>query len=88
MIENIIAKTPQEMEQEMENESLKLNEFVEIKETDDHLTHLLTMGDRIETEAQIVHKMQHMEAYSISGQQSVQPQGNGQLVSQAMGQLG
>ena len=66
VIENIISKTPQEMEQEMENELLKKNIFVEIKETDDHLTHLLTMGDRIETEAQIVHKMQHMEAYSTS----------------------
>lgn len=88
VIENIIAKTPQEMEQELENESLKKNIPVDIKETDDHLTHLLTLGDRLDTEAQIAHKMAHMEAYSTSGQQSVQPQGNGQMVSQAMGQLG
>ena len=88
VIENIIAKTPQEMVQELENESLKKNIFVEINETDDHLTHLLTMGDRILTEAQIVHKMQHMEAYSTSGQQSMQQAGNGQIASQAMAQLG
>ena len=87
VVENIIAKTPQEMEQEMENEMLKKNIFVEIKETDDHLTHLLTMGDSILTEAQIMHKMAHMTAYSESGQQSVAPEGNGQIVSQAMGQL-
>ena len=87
VVENIIAKTPQEMEQEMENEMLKKNIFVEIKETDDHLTHLLTMGDSVLTEAQIMHKMAHMTAYSESGQQSVAPEGNGQIVSQAMGQL-
>lgn len=68
VVENIVAKTPQEMEQEMENALLKMNQYVDIKPTDDHLTHLLTMGDEILTEAQVLHKMAHMKAYSESGQ--------------------
>lgn len=86
IVDSIIAKTPQEMLQEMENESLKKNIPVDIQETDDHLTHLLTMGDNILTEAQIVHKMAHMEAYIATPQQ--QPWGDAQIASQAMAQLG
>jgi hypothetical protein len=42
-LELLVNKTPEEMKQEMENEILKLNKYVEISPTDDHLTHLVVL---------------------------------------------
>lgn len=68
VIENIVAKTPQEMEQEMENEMLKKNMYVDIKPTDDHMTHLLCIPTTAEydNEATALHRLAHMRAYSES----------------------
>lgn len=85
-IELMVNKTPEEMKQEIENEILKLNKFVEIEQTDDHLTHLIVLWEDLQNEAQIMHKMAHMQAYSASRQQ--QPVGNWQLANQAMAQIG
>lgn len=82
----MVNKTPEQMKQEIENEILKLNKFVDIEPTDDHLTHLIALWEDLTNEAQIMHKMAHMQAYSSSAQQ--QPAGNEQLANQAVAQIG
>lgn len=85
-LELIVNKSPEEMKQEIENELLKAGQFVEINPTDDHLAHLITLGEDLDNEAQILHKMMHMQAYA-QNQQALQQQGNGQIANQAMAQV-
>lgn len=85
-LELIVNKSPEEMKQEIENELLKAGQFVEINQTDDHLAHLITLGEDLDNEAQILHKMMHMQAYA-QNQQALQQQGNGQIANQAMAQI-
>lgn len=86
-IDLIINKSPEEMKQQTENEILKLNKYVPVDVTDDHLAHLITLWDDLQNEAQIIHKAEHMRAYSVSAQQQQQsPMGN-QMVAQSIWQI-
>ena len=66
----MVSKSPQELKQLTENEILRLNKFVPTDPTDDHLAHIITMGDEFMNEAQIIHRMEHIDAYTHSNQQT------------------
>lgn len=82
-------KTPQEALQLSENEALKKWAYLDTNETDDHYTHMITC-DRttIEWEA---HWQSHYIKYTLLSQPTqptqLPPQG-GQIVNQAMAQIG
>lgn len=87
-LQNIVSKSPQELKQLTENEILKLNKFVPTDPTDDHLAHIITMWDELMNEAQIIHRMEHIDAYTHTSQQWwANPMAN-QMMAQTMGQIG
>lgn len=89
ILEKIMWKTPQEALQLSENEALKKWAYLDTNETDDHYTHMITC-DRttIEWEA---HWQSHYIKYTLLSQPTqptqLPPQG-GQIVNQAMAQIG
>ena len=87
-LELIVNRSPEEMKQQMENELLKMGRFVDISPNDDHLAHLITLGDDLQNEAQVLHKMSHMQAYSEGQAQQMIGAGSSQVANQAMAQIG
>lgn len=86
-LELMVSKSPQELKQLTENEILRLNKFVPTDPTDDHLAHIITMGDEFMNEAQIIHRMEHIDAYTHSNQQTWENPMANQMMAQSMWQL-
>ena len=98
-VELMVPYSPDETNARMENELLDRNEVVDIRETDDHLTHNLAHEEADDTPAKFAHMQAHSMAYMLLGQKAkdeamrmmAMQQNGGQKnanANQAMAQIG
>jgi len=87
-VEEFLLDTPQMALQAMENELLKLNEYVPINPDDNDEEHLVEMGSSLQTEEAELHKVAHIQAMIAKGTQPVINQqmqgGNEQQMANSM----
>lgn len=66
-VEEFLLDTPQMALQAMENELLKINEYVPINPDDNDEEHLVEMGSSLQTEQAELHRIAHIQAMIAKG---------------------